>query len=59
MSIKISEHLIGKDYKPFLMAEAGLNHNGDLERAFEMIKIAKNSGATAIKFQTFSANEIV
>jgi len=59
MSIKISEHLIGKDHKPFIMAEAGLNHNGDLERAFEMIKIAKNSGTTAIKFQTFSANEIV
>ena len=59
MSIKISEHLIGKDHKPFIMAEAGLNHNGDLDRAFEMIKIAKNSGATAIKFQTFSANEIV
>ena len=38
MGIKISEHLIGKDYKPFLMAEAGLNHNGDLQRAFEMIK---------------------
>ena len=59
MSIKISEHLIGKDHEPFIMAEAGLNHNGDLERAFEMIKVAKNSGATAIKFQTFSANEIV
>jgi len=59
MSIKISEYLIGKDHNPFIMAEAGLNHNGDLDRAFEMIKIAKNSGATAIKFQTFSANEIV
>ena len=59
MSIKISEHLIGKDHEPFIMAEAGLNHNGDLDRAFEMIKVAKNSGATAIKFQTFSANEIV
>ena len=44
MSIKISEHPIGKDSKPFLMAEAGLNHNGDLQRALEMIKVAKNSG---------------
>jgi len=59
MTIKISEHLIGKDHKPFIMAEAGINHNGDLERAFEMIRIAKNSGSTAIKFQTFSASEIV
>ena len=40
MSIKISEYLIGKDHNPFIMAEAGLNHNGDLDRAFEMIKIA-------------------
>lgn len=42
----------------FIIAEAGVNHNGDLETAIEMIKVAKNSGADAIKFQTFNANSL-
>ena len=44
---------------PQIVAEAGINHNGSLKNAFEMIKIAKNSGATAIKFQTFKAEEFI
>ena len=44
---------------PFIIAEAGLNHNGDIEKALEMINVAKNAGADAIKFQTFKADEIV
>ena len=40
-----------------IVAEAGLNHNGNLDLAIEMIDAAKNAGAGAIKFQTFKAKE--
>lgn len=42
-----------------LIAEAGVNHNGDLGRAFELIDVAATCGADLIKFQTFSAKAIV
>jgi len=43
---------------PFLIAEAGINHNGDLETAYKMIKVAKQVGADAVKFQTYNADEL-
>jgi sialic acid synthase SpsE len=47
-----------KNYgKPFIVAEAGINHNGELKKAFEMIEVAKRSGVDAVKFQTFKAEE--
>ena len=36
----------------FIIAEAGINHNGDMNKAFELINEAKKNGANAIKFQT-------
>ena len=44
---------------PFVIAEAGINHNGDLKLALKMIETAANSGVDAIKFQTFKAKEFV
>ena len=38
--------------KTFLIAEIGVNHNGNLKRAFKLVKIAKNAGFDAVKFQT-------
>ena len=43
----------------FIIAEAGVNHNGSLDRAREMVRVAKKIGADAIKFQTFSAEALV
>jgi len=45
--------------KTFIIAEAGVNHNGDLKTAFKLIDVAKESGADAVKFQTFKAKNIV
>jgi N,N'-diacetyllegionaminate synthase len=42
-----------------IIAEAGVNHNGDLKTALSMIDVAKNSGADIIKFQTFIAKNLV
>ena len=59
VKIKLNKHTIGHGCKPFIIAEAGINHNGEIKTAFEMICAAKNAGVDAIKFQTFKANEFV
>jgi N,N'-diacetyllegionaminate synthase len=38
--------------KVLIIAEAGLNHNGSIEKAIEMIHVAKEAGVDAVKFQT-------
>jgi N,N'-diacetyllegionaminate synthase len=43
----------------FVIAEAGVNHNGDIEIAKKMIAIAKSCGVDAIKFQTFKSEKLV
>ena len=45
--------------KVFIIAEAGVNHNGCAERALQMVETAARAGADAIKFQTFSADRLV
>lgn len=45
--------------KVYIIAEAGVNHNGDLNIALEIIDKAKESGADCVKFQTFKADQIV
>lgn len=45
--------------KVIIIAEAGVNHNGDIGKAKELIKVAANSGADYVKFQTFKAELVV
>ena len=45
--------------KVFIIAEAGVNHNGSIELAYKLIDIAVEAGADAVKFQTFKAENLV
>lgn len=45
--------------KTIIIAEAGINHNGSLQRALDMVDVAAEAGADIIKFQTFKAEEVV
>ena len=55
----INNKKIGSKHKPFFIAEAGLNHNGDIDIAKQMIDKAIESGADAIKFQTYKSEEFL
>jgi len=59
MRIKLGEKIIGENFPSFFIAEAGINHNGDIKLARKIIKKAKECGADAIKFQTFSAKDLL
>ena len=48
-----------KPDKVFIIAEAGVNHNGSLDLAKQLIDVAVDSGADAVKFQTFKAKNLV
>jgi len=43
----------------YIIAEAGVNHNGSLDMARQLIDVAAEAGADAVKFQTFKAEKLV
>jgi len=55
---RIGDRPIGPDEPAYVIAEAGSNHNGDLEIAKELIDVAADAGADAVKFQTFRAEDM-
>ncbi|MDL0133727.1 N-acetylneuraminate synthase family protein [Halobacterium salinarum] len=55
---KIGDRLVGPDEPTFVIAEAGSNHNGELSIAKELIEVAADAGADAVKFQTFRAEDL-
>jgi len=56
--IQIEDRVIGSNQPCFIIAEAGVNHNGDVEIAKQLIKVAAEAGVEAIKFQTFKAEQV-
>ena len=57
--INIGNRKVGIGQAVFIIAEAGVNHNGSLKLAKKMIDAAKACGADAIKFQTFKTGDLV
>ena len=59
IKLKIGNKLIGEGASTFIIAEAGVNHNGSLELAKKLIDMAKDAGADAVKFQTWKTENII
>ncbi|MCL4531104.1 MAG: N-acetylneuraminate synthase family protein [Chloroflexi bacterium] len=59
MEIKIGDRLIGPNHPTYFIADIAANHDGDLNRARMLIRLAKEAGADAAKFQNFDAPKIV
>jgi N-acetylneuraminate synthase len=57
--LQIGGRMIGIGQPCFIIAEAGVNHNGDLNLAHQLIDVASQEGVDAIKFQTFKADLLV
>jgi N-acetylneuraminate synthase/N,N'-diacetyllegionaminate synthase len=58
-AVDVGGRLVGPGHPCFVIAEAGVNHNGDLDLGRELVRVAANAGADAVKFQTFSAERLV
>jgi len=56
--IKLGSKTITRISSPYIIAEIGVNHEGSLSKAFELIHAAKESGADAAKFQTYKAEKL-
>ena len=54
--MKINNRIISSENEPYIIAELSANHNGSIDRAFEIIKAAKDAGADAVKIQTYTAD---
>ena len=57
--IRIGNRIVGEEEPCFIIAEAGVNHNGSVEMAKKLIDTAKEAEVDAVKFQTFKTEEIV
>lgn len=57
-SFNIGTRLIDENSLPYIIAEIGVNHEGSLEKAKELINLAKEGGADAAKFQTYKAETL-
>lgn len=57
--VRIGSRTVGDGYPALTIAEVGINHDGQPEQALAMIRVARDAGADAVKFQTFRAEEMV
>ena len=58
-TIRIGNRTIGDGHDLYFIADIGANHDGDIQRAYKLIELAKEAGADAAKFQNFQAGKIV
>jgi N,N'-diacetyllegionaminate synthase len=58
-AVQIGERFIGHGHPCFLVAEIGINHNGDLDLARRMIDAAADAGADAVKFQNYRTEDFI
>ena len=58
-AFKINKRPIDENEPCFIIAEAGVNHNGSLEMALELVRNARKIGADCVKFQTFKAESVI
>ena len=59
MEVKFGDRVVGDSQPPYIIAEIGSNHNGDIELAKTLIEAAHRSGADAVKFQSWSAQSLI
>src|SRR3954447_12942053 len=57
--LKIDNRFVGRGRPTFVIAEIGVNHDGSVQRAIELARIAKNCGADAVKLQIFRASMLL
>jgi len=57
-SIRIGDRIISLQTMPYVIAEIGVNHGGSLDKALELIDLAQEGGADAVKFQTYKAETL-
>lgn len=58
-TVEIAGRKVGHGQPCFIVAEAGVNHNGSLDMARKLIDVAAQAGADAVKFQTFRAEKVI
>ncbi|MDA7717826.1 pseudaminic acid synthase [Pseudomonadales bacterium] len=56
--ITINGRKIGREFSPYIIAEMSANHNGDIENAYKILKLAKECGADALKLQTYTPDTL-
>lgn len=57
--LNLAGRLVGPGYPPYIIAEIGANHNGDMDLCKAMIDEARRCGADAVKFQSWSVNSLI
>lgn len=57
--VRIADRLVGPGQPPYLIAEVGSNHNGDLDLCHRLVEAAHRAGADAVKFQSWSSSSLV